>query len=106
MFYISEEELKFKKDTNPEYLNEKLCHVFMNELSKLNETYPIDDFTSIVKKSAQFYLNRTYLDDMVVFFEDGSLLKFKFLSNGFECEEHYDSEISTAFYYSRYSIRV
>jgi len=23
MFYISEEELRFKKDTNPDYLNEK-----------------------------------------------------------------------------------
>ena len=29
MFYISEEELRFKKDTNPNYLNEKLCHVFI-----------------------------------------------------------------------------
>lgn len=106
MFYISEDELRFKKDTNPDYFNEKLCHVFMSELFKLKELYPIADFKSVVKDAARFYLNRTYLNDVVVFFEDSSVLKFHFSDNGFECEEHYDGEISTAFYYSRYSFRL
>lgn len=53
-----------------------------------------------------FYLNRTYLDDVVVFFEDGSILKIHFNENGFSWSEHYDSQISTAFYYGRYSIRL
>lgn len=106
MFYLSEENLRFKKDTVPEYFNEKLCHIFMLELIKIKEMYPIDDFASVVKNAAQYYLNRTYLNDVVVFFEDGSLLKFEFSENGFNCEEHYDGEFSTAFYYGRYSIRL
>lgn len=106
MFYISEEELRFKKDTNPEYFDEKLCRVFLLELFKLKELYPIDDFKSVVKSASQFYLNRTYLNDVVVFFEDSSILKFQFSDNGFECEECYDGEISTSFYYGRYSIRL
>ena len=40
MFYISEEELRFKKDTNPDFENEKLCHVFMTELFNLKNLYP------------------------------------------------------------------
>ena len=41
-----------------------------------------------------------------VFFEDGSILKIHFNENGFSWSEHYDSQISTAFYYGRYSIRL
>ena len=106
MFYISEEELRFKKDTNPDYLNEKLCHVFIAEMFRLKEIYPISDFKNMVKSAAQYFLNRTYLDDMFVFFEDGSYLKFQFLEHGFECKEFYDGQISTAYYYGRYSIRM
>lgn len=67
MFYISEEELRFKKDTNPNYLNEKLCHVFIAEMFRLKEIYPISDFKNMVKSASQYFLNRTYLDDMLVF---------------------------------------
>lgn len=105
MFYISEDELKFKQDTNPEYLNEKLCHVFMSELFKLRDMYKLDDFVQVVRNATLYFLNRTYLDDTVVFFEDCSVIKIHFKDNGFEWSEHYDSEISTAFYYGRYSIR-
>ena len=106
MFYLSEDELKFKQNTNPDYFNEKLCHIFILEMFRLKDMYPISDFTNVVRKASQYFLNRTYLDDMVVFFEDGSFLKFQFLENGFECKEFYDGQISTAFYYGRYSIRL
>ena len=53
MFYISEEELRFKKDTNSDYLNEKLCHVFIAEMFRLKEIYPISDFKNMVKSAAK-----------------------------------------------------
>lgn len=106
MFYISEDELKFKKDTVFEYRDLKLNQICIRELVLLNERYPIDDFVSFSRRYFQYFLNRTYLDDIVVFFEDGSILKVHFSDSGFECSEYYDNEISTAFYYGRYSIRL
>ena len=106
MFYISEEELKFKKDTNPEYFDKKFNHIFMNELFNLKNIYPFHDFVQIARNAVLYFLNRTYLNETVVFFEDCSILKITFNDDGFEWSEHYDSEISTAFYYGRYSIRI
>ncbi|RPD82967.1 hypothetical protein EGK75_13970 [Neisseria weixii] len=106
MFYISEEELKFKKDTNPEYFDKKLNHIFMKELFNLKNIYPFHDFVQITRNATLYFLNRTYLDETVVFFEDCSILKINFIGDGFEWSEHYDSEISTSFYYGRYSIRI
>ncbi|MEZ7692850.1 MULTISPECIES: hypothetical protein [Neisseria] len=106
MFYISEEELRFKKDTNPNYSNEKLCHVFMTELFNLKNLYPFHNFIEIAKNAMQYYLNRSYLDEVIVFFEDCSILKVNFTKDGFEWSEHYDEDITTAFYYGRYTFRV
>ena len=55
MFYISEEELRFKKDTNPDYLNEKLCHVFIAEMFRFKEIYPISDFKNMVKAQPNIF---------------------------------------------------
>ena len=108
MFYITEDELRFKQDTVKEYFNQKLNAICMSELFILKDKYPVnaDYFINFAKSYFQFYLNRTYLDDVVVFFEDGSILKIHFNENGFSWSEHYDSQISAAFYYGRYFIRL
>lgn len=106
MFYISEDELRFKKDTTPEYYNETLAYVFMNEMFILERRFKIQNFKEHMKRAMQFFLNRTYVNNVVVFFEDGSVLKAEFLDDGFDCKEHKDNQISTAFYYDRYSMRV
>ena len=106
MFYISEEELRFKKDTNPNYSNEKLCHVFMTELFNLKNLYPFHNFIEIAKNGMQYYLNRSYLNEVIVFFEDHSILKVDFTEDGFGWSEHYDEDITTAFYYGRYTFRL
>ena len=55
MFYLSEDELKFKQNTNPDYFNEKLCHIFISEMFRLKDMYPISDFTNVVRKASQYF---------------------------------------------------
>lgn len=106
MFYLSDSELRFKQETVLEYSEFHLSQIAISELFKLKERFPVDDFVSLTRRYFQYFLNRTYLDDMVVFFEDGSIVKVHFEQGGFRISEEYDGEISTAFYYGRYSIRI
>lgn len=106
MFFISEDELRFKQETVRIYLDKRLSSVCINELLSLKDKFPISDFESFSRKYFQFFLNRTYLDDIFVFFQDGSILKVHYTDTGIEWSEYYDNEISTAFYYGRYSFRI
>ena len=54
MFYITEDELRFKQDTVKEYFNQKLNAICMSELFILKDKYPVNADYLLTSQKAIF----------------------------------------------------